>query len=277
MYKRRFSYGSGVQLCVARNRRRRSAARYRAVAKVTTRRARKGFNLKYNPDSHWSSAFYRGLNQIQYEDGKEVLNINRDDASGSRFDTMITCKQYATPTVQGFDVTTRTDYVNKHPSVLQATSYNFTGTHTTAEICVGVVKAQPLHHKNSAQHASDLKMLSQKPELAIAFNSSTQNGPKIIDCIRVDGASDEGPSHLEVQYWWTEWHVYNKKVATLVTTRSSGSSYLNRVELQNGCLSRGHANTFIPSTLGGSCVDPVSGSIDEQKLKHNLDLAIEAC
>ena len=189
---------------------------------------------------------------------------------------MTTCKQYATPTVQGFDVTTRTDYVNKHPSVLQTTSYNFTGTHTTAEICVGVVKAQPLHHKNSAQHASDLKMLSQKPELAIAFNSSTQNGPKIIDCIRVDGASDEGPSHLEVQYWWTEWHVYNKKVATLVT-RSSGSSYLNRVELQNGCLSRGHANTFIPSTLGGSCVDPVSGSIDEQKLKHNLDLAIEAC
>ena len=41
-------------------------------------------------------------------------------------------------------------------------------------------------------------------------------------------------------------------------------------------VSRGHANTFIPSTLGGSCVDPVSGSIDEQKLKHNLDLAIEA-
>ena len=92
----------------------------------------------------------------------------------------------------------------------------------------------------------------------------------------MDGASDEGPSHLEVQYWWTEWHVYNKKVATLVTTRSSGSSYLNRVELQNGCLSRGHANTFIPSTLGGSCVDPVSGSIDELKLKHNIDIAIEA-
>ena len=70
VYKRHFSYGSVVQLCVARNRRRHSAARYRAVAKVTTRRARKGFNLKYNPDSHWSSAFYGGLSQIQYENGK---------------------------------------------------------------------------------------------------------------------------------------------------------------------------------------------------------------
>ena len=81
----------------------------------------------------------------------------------------------------------------------------------------------------------------------------------------MDGASDEDPSHLEVQYWWTEWLVYNKKIATLVTTRSSGSSYLNHVELQNGCLSCGHAST---STLGGSCVDPESGSVDEQKLKN---------
>ena len=45
------------------------------------------------------------------------------------------------------------------------------------------------------------------------------------------------------------------KVATLVTTRSSGSSYLNRVELQNGCLSLAHSNTFIPSTLAGLCID----------------------
>ena len=28
-----------------------------------------------------------------------------------------------------------------------------------------------------------------------------------IECIRVDGASDEGLSHEEVQYWWTERHL----------------------------------------------------------------------
>ena len=40
-YKHKFSYGTIVQLCVARNKRRRSAARYKGLAKVTTRRARK--------------------------------------------------------------------------------------------------------------------------------------------------------------------------------------------------------------------------------------------
>lgn len=104
------------------------------MAKVTTRRARKGFNLQYNPDSHWSSAFYKGLNQLQYIDGRDVVNINRDDATGFRLDTLTTCKQYATPAVQGKDVlTTRTDYVNKYASVLQTTSYNFTGMRTTPD------------------------------------------------------------------------------------------------------------------------------------------------
>ena len=87
---------------------------------------------------------------------------------------------------------------------------------------------------------------------------------------------DEGPSHEEVQYYWTERHIARQKVATPVTTRSSGASYLNRVELQNGCLSLGHANTFIPSTLGGGCGDPATGNIDAEKVKANINLAIEA-
>ena len=48
------------------------------------------------------------------------------------------------------------------------------------------------------------------------------------------------------------------------------------MELQNGCLSQGHANTFIPSTLGGCYIDRETGSINEDKLNHNLDLAIKA-
>ena len=39
VYKRKFSYGTVVQLCVARNKRRLSSKRYLGVAKVTTRRA----------------------------------------------------------------------------------------------------------------------------------------------------------------------------------------------------------------------------------------------
>lgn len=57
----------------------------------------------------------------------------------------------------------------------------------------------------------------------------TTNGqPKQVDCIRVDGSSDVGPSHEEVQYWWTERHF--QRVATLlhgavVVATSIGWSY----------------------------------------------------
>ena len=275
-YSRKFSYGSIVELCVARNKRRRSAARYRGVAQVTTRRARKGFTLRYNPDVHWSAALYKGLNDIQLKDGREICLINRDDASGFRLDTLTTCRQYATPAVKGEDiVTTRTDFVNKYTSVLQTTCYNFTSTGTTAELCAGVVKAQGLHEKNPAQHIADLVMLQEQPELRCAFYDA-DGQPKQVDCIRVDGASDEGPVHEEVQFWWTERHYEERKVATLLTSRSSGSSYLNRVELQNGCLSRAHANTFIPSTLAGSCTNPETGAIDQERVNKNMDLAITA-
>lgn len=97
---------------------------------------------------------------------------------------------------------------------------------------------------------------------------------KIIDCIRVDDGVDEGPSHVEVQFVWTERHVKKEKVCTMVTSRFSGGSYLNKVELQNGCLSVGHANLFIPSTINGSNMDAL-GKIDKEKLKKNLDAATD--
>lgn len=278
VYKRKISYGTIVQLCVARNKRHLSSQRYKGVAKVTTRRARKGFSLKNNPDSHWSAAFYKGLNSIQLKDGVDVCVINRDDAAGFRLDTLTTSKQYSTPSVKGSDIlTTRTDYVNKYPSTLQTTSYNFAATETTSEICAGVVKApSSIHPKNPCQHSVDLQMLEKQSELQPAFVNPLTNVTKAVDAIRVDGASDEGPTHDEVQYYWTERHLLKNKAATLVTTRSSGSSFLNRVELQNGCLSLGHSNTFIPSTLAGACTNPNTGAIDKEKLKENMSLAVDA-
>ena len=72
---------------------------------------------------------------------------------------------------------------------------------------------------------------------------------KTIDCIRVDGGADEGPSHLEVQFRWTKWHVKEGRELTLVTTRNSGASCYKPVEPQNGVVDRVHVNLFIPSTL----------------------------
>lgn len=59
---------------------------------------------------------------------------------------------------------------------------------------------------------------------------------KAVDCIRVDGAGDEGSSHHEVQFYWTKRNFLLGMKATIVRTRHSGESYLNRVEMQNGCL-----------------------------------------
>lgn len=246
VYNRSFSYRTVVQLCVARNKRRLSSKRYKGVANVVCRRSRKGFTLRYNPDSHWSAAMYKGLDILQLRDGRDMCIINRDDAAGFRMDTLTTCRQYRTPVIRGEDInTTRTDFVSKYPSTLQVTSYNFTESDTVGEICAGVVKAPiGLHPKNPCQHSEDLKMLQNQEELSAAFCNLATGEPKAIDAIRVDGATDEGPSHDEVQYYWSERHLIKNKVATLVTTRSSGSSYLNRVELQNGCLSQAHSNTF---------------------------------
>ena len=82
---------------------------------------------------------------------------------------------------------TRTDYVNPYPSVLQTTSYNFTAMKTTGEACIGIVKANPIHQKNSEQHYSDLQMLSEMDSLKPLFENKHTYSQKEIDCIRVDG------------------------------------------------------------------------------------------
>lgn len=109
-------------------------------------------------------------------------------------------------------------------------------------------------------------MLEEREELKPAFSNLDTGNPKSIDCMRVDGANDEEPSHEEVQFYWTQRHILRNKLATLVNTRCSGSSYFNLVELQNDSLLRAHNGTFIPSTLAGSCIDVKIGAIDEDKL-----------
>ena len=89
----------------------------------------------------------------------------------------------------------------------------------------------------------------------------------------MDGAGDECPYHEEVQFMWTIRHIFGPTIATLVTSRSSGSSYLNKVELQNGCLALTHANSFY--TIGGSCMDTTTGKVDKNKYVQNMELATD--
>jgi len=230
--------------------------------------------LKFNPDAHWSAAFYAGLNYLQYKDGCNIVNVNRDDAAGFRLDTMATHRLHKSPVVKGHEVlTTYTDYVNPYTSILQTTSYNFTATDTTAEMCAGIVKATGVFPKNPFQHSADLEMLELTSQFKPMFFDPSTDVKKPVECFRVDGASDEGPIHDEVQFVWTERHLKRSTIACLVTARNSGSSYLNRVELQNGCLALAHVNLFIPSTLGGTCMDSNTGKINKERYDHNMELA----
>ena len=114
-------------------------------------------------------------------------------------------------------------------------------------------------------------MFSKQDIFREAFHdsSSSEKRLKEVEFIRVEGATDEGPSHHEVQFLWTERHLSLHTKVTLVSTRSSGDSSLNWVELQNGCLTRGHSNLFIPSTLNGAPYN-VNGTFSEELLRQNF-------
>ena len=127
-----------------------ASANYKGVAKVTCRRARKGFEIKYNPDSHWSNAFYQGLDTVQYKDGRDKLLLNRDDLSAFRLDSMCTSNKAPTHCMQGQPaLTTKTDYQARYHNTLQTTSYNFTASENTGEVCIGVVKSRRYTHKRA--------------------------------------------------------------------------------------------------------------------------------
>lgn len=168
------------------------------------------------------------------------------------------------------ELTTRTDYVNKYSSILQTTSYLFKKTdEASEERPVGVVKANVLFQKSAAQHAADFVMLQKLPELKKLTDQ------KEIEYFQVDGAGDENPGFLEVQFYWTERHYCEGRTCTLLTARNSGGSYLNRVELLNGCLAIGHSGVFIPSTIHGSNISKSSGKVDKEKLCQNLNSALD--
>ena len=268
-YGTTFAYGTVVQLCSVHNKRKLSRKRYWGAAQIVSRRARKGFNVKLNVDAKWSSSMYKILDYIQLRNGLDKVVINRDDASGFRLDSTFTHKQHRVLQDKSRpELTTRTDFLNRYSSTLQVTSYLFMETQNTPVVCVGVVKPQKIIPKNPGQHSADLKMLASFVEVKPLMEG------KMIECVRVDGAMDENPSLVEVQFQWTERHLQQGTLCIMVSARYSGGSYLNKVELQNGCLAIGHSNLFVPSTIHGSNMD-ADGKLCEEMLKKNLDTATD--
>ena len=263
-------------MCVAHNPHRKASVNYKGVAKVTCRQARKGFEIKYNPDSHWFNAFYQGLDTVQYKDGRDELLLNRDDLSAFRLDTMCTSNKAPTHCMQGQPaLTTKTDYQAHYHNTLQTTSCNFTASENTGEVCVAVMKSAAIHTKGPSQHLVDLMFLEQKDKIRHVFQNMETDKAKEIECIRVDSGGDKALYHNEIQFWWTLREVEKPTQMQLITSRYSGGSSLNRGELQNACETKACAGLFIPSTLNGSNYKKHSGQIDQAKLKQNLSDVID--
>lgn len=68
-------------------------------------------------------------------------------------------------------------------------------------------------------------MLEASKELQPVFYNPKTKKRKKIECVGVDGAGDEGPSHLKVQFLWTKHHLEKGSLAT-ATCRCTGCSYL---------------------------------------------------
>jgi len=123
------------------------------------------------------------LPKLELNYGANITNINRVNASGFRLDTLATHSKHGTAAVKGKNVlTTHTDYVNKHPSLLQTTSYNFSATKTTKEMSAGVVKGSKVFPKNAAQHYADLRMLTRMPAFRSVFFNPLGSA-KAIECM----------------------------------------------------------------------------------------------
>ena len=152
-----------------------SALRYKGVAKVTCRSAWKGFAHQLNPDAHWSSALYQGLNYVQYTDGTNIMN---NDAAGFLFDMMSTHILHKTPV------------------------------------------AERKYHK----YSQCLSLIAGK-RLCV--------WTRLWACGR---CLWRGSLTWWNPVYWTEHHYTRGSIATSVSARSSGASYLNHVELQNRCI-----------------------------------------
>lgn len=96
---------------------------------------------------------------------------------------------------------------------------------------------------------------------------------KEFDCICCDGVYDENLVGLEIQFMWIERYMVFSKICIIVIICYSGGSYLNRVELQNGCLVLVYSYFFISLTFNGNNYN--EKGLDLVKLRGNLDVVVD--
>ena len=116
-------------------------------------------------------------------DGNHILLLNRDDQAGFCLDTTYTHKTQKALAKRN-SVTTFTDFLNKHQTLLQTTSYNFLKTNTATDVCLGIVEASAIHQKSASQHMAGLQMIEKENVCKGVFYHPVTEKLKEIECVR---------------------------------------------------------------------------------------------
>jgi hypothetical protein len=263
-------------LCVARDRRMLTAARYAGVVNLRYRRSVKRITHE-NLDDHRQNTFYLLLHHLRDRSCFDnTLWMQRDDHSKMRESTT----QHATVTVGEGASTLQHDFMSAESSSLYASSILVSSCEDGgSERCLAMIKADKLAPSTPSQHYSDFYLLQDKArddsELrAIFFKRDGGVKPKVH--LEVDGGSDESPSGRETQFLQTELfmggpllRVEERRAYAGTTTRESYGSAKNKVERLNGEMTRAAAGFHALPTdeVVGELRDVATGQFDEAQLK----------
>ena len=278
-YKKEISLSSVKRLCVARNARHKSSSWYLGWAGIVSRKIRKGRPQLFNPDAHWSAAFYLGLEHLYFATDVDKSVVNRDDQAGKRLHSTYTNMAQKSMMIQDCPTQTITsDYIFAEiKGVIQPSNYLSTGFRNPGAKTrlLSVVKANEVHPKTPMQHLNDLQeIVTKHPKMRGCFYDSKGERKKI-ELIMVDSGPDENPQSGSVRVSHVKRHLESETYLHVVTARAAGSSRLNPVERFNGNMGNAINNVFIPATLLGSHGDPDKPNYNSELFVKNMFAAIQ--
>lgn len=269
-------------LCHARDRRMRCAARYKNVVNLKYRRSVKRIGQE-NLDDHAQNAMYKVLHYIRDRTSFDsTLWFQRDDHSKVRGGSSESTRQHATVTCTGAGASAlQKDYMDTELlSTIYASSLLVSGcADGGAERCLAFVKAEKLAPSSPTQHYADFYSLQQQAredsELRpIFFTAAGQVKPKVQ--LEVDGGHDENPTGRETRFLQTELLMGGpflendqRRAQVGTSTREAGGSPMNKVERLNGEMTRAAAGFHALGTVDvvGDLRDDSTGQYDRSQLE----------
>ena len=278
------SYGAVIELGMARNRRHKSAARYKEEVALKMRR-----NVKRVSEEHLDTrsqrAAFRTVHFVRDRTSQdEVCHFERDDHSAIRMNSSSTTNQHATATVGEGAGAVQHDYMDPEvASSLYATVYRAARLADGVEVNIAVCKLAKVSPSSPSQHMADFYKLQQNPLAEVRRLFFTPEGSyKSIVQLEVDSGTDECLRGGETRFLIAEAAMGGplKKKAMVrtqvgVVARAAGDTPLNVVERVNGQATAAASTFYAGTDACGELHDPSSGQLDQVRKRamweHHLE------